>query len=347
MDRPYRHFTLEERRTLFRLLNAKLPIKEIAGQLGRHRSTIYREIARNEFREVKQYRGYYPVTAEDSARRRRRRQRKLVRDPRLRGHLVEKLKLCWSPEQIAGRLKLTGEDGCLCHETIYQFVYSPEGGALELHRRLLRARRLRRRRFGRKPRGLKIPLERTIAQRPAEIGERHAIGHWEADLLIFRRAHGQANLTSLVERTSRLVRLVPNHDRRSARVIGAIGEVLAELPPAARQTITFDRGSEFLGYQQLAKGCGIDSYFCDPHSPWQKGSIENTNGRLRRFLPGELDLATLTPARLHGDRAPNERHTPQVPRLQDPARGFRRRPRLTQTAPTPLSHFGWNPPCQA
>src|SRR5215207_10013712 len=259
MDRPYRNFTLEERRTLFRLLNAKLPIKEIAGQLGRHRSTIYREIARNEFREVKQYRGYYPVTAEDSARRRRRRQRKLVRDAHLRGHVVEKLKLWWSPEQIAGRLKIAAEDGRLCHETIYQFVYSPEGRALELHRHLLRARRLRRRRFGRKPRSLKIPPERTIAQRPAEIGERHAIGHWEADLLIFRRAHGQANLTSLMERTSRLVRLVPNHDRRSARVIGAIGEVLRPLPATARQTITFDRGSEFLGYAELTRSHGIDT----------------------------------------------------------------------------------------
>jgi IS30 family transposase len=226
MEGAYRHFTLEERRTLFRLVNAKLPIKEIASQLGRHRSTIYREIARNEFREVKQYRGYYPVTAEDNARRRRRRQRKLVRDAHLRSHVVEKLKLAWSPEQIAGRLKIADEDGRLCHETIYQFVYSPEGRALELHRHLLRARRLRRRRFNRKPRSLKIPPERTIAQRPAEIGERHAIGHWEADLLIFRRAHGQANLTSLLERKSRLVRLVPNHDRRSARVIGAIGEVL-------------------------------------------------------------------------------------------------------------------------
>src|SRR5215212_2891771 len=103
------------------------------------------------------------------------------------GDCQRAVKLCWSPEQIAGRLKLTGEDGRLCHETIYQFVYSPEGRALELHRHLLRARRLRRRRFGRKPRSLKIPTERTIAQRPAEIGERHASGHWEADLLIFQR----------------------------------------------------------------------------------------------------------------------------------------------------------------
>jgi IS30 family transposase len=298
MDRPYRHFTLEERRTLFRLLHAKLPITEIAGQLGRHRSTIYREIARNEFREVKQYRGYYPVTAEDSARRRRRRQCKLVRDPRLRSHGVEKLKLWWSPEQIAGRLKVAGEDGRLCHETIYQFVYSPEGRALELHRHLLRAKRLRRQRFGRKPRSLKIPTERTIAQRPAEIGERHAIGHWEANLLIFRRAHGQANVTSLVERRSRLVRLIANPDRRSRNVLGAIGEALRPLPATARQTITFDRGSEFLGYAELTRSHGIDTYFCDPHSPWQKGSVENANGRLRRFLPGELDLSTLTPARL-------------------------------------------------
>src|SRR5215213_5931972 len=224
MDRPYQRFTLEERRTLFRLLNAKLPIKEIAGQLGRHRSTIYREIARNEFREVKQYRGYYPVTAEDSARRRRRRQRKLVRDAHLRTHIVEKLKLWWSPEQIAGRLKRIGDEACVSHETIYQFVYSPKGRALELHRHLLRARRLRRQRFGRKPRSLKIPTERTIAQRPAEIGECHAIGHWEADLLIFQRVHGNANLTSLVERKSRLVHLTANPDRRSRNVLGAIGE---------------------------------------------------------------------------------------------------------------------------
>jgi IS30 family transposase len=298
MDRPYRHFTLEERRTLFRLVNAKLPINEIAGQLGRHRSTIYREIARNEFREVKQYRGYYPVTAEDSARRRRRRQRKLVRDPRLRSHGVKKLKLWWSPEQIAGRLKRIGDEACVSHETIYQFVYSPEGRALELHRHLLRAKRLRRQRFGRKPRSLKIPTERTIAQRPAEIGERHAIGHWEANLLIFRRAHGQANVTSLVERRSRLVRLIANPDRRSRNVLGAIGEALRPLPATARQTITFDRGSEFLGYAELTRSHGIDTYFCDPHSPWQKGSVENANGRLRRFLPGELDLSTLTPARL-------------------------------------------------
>jgi transposase, IS30 family len=298
MPRPYRQLTIDERRTIFRLLNAKIPIDEIASQLGRHRSTIYREIGRNLFRDVKAYRGYYPITADDSARRRRQRRRKLIRDARLREHVIDKLACWWSPEQIAGRLKLAGDGARLSHETIYQFVYSPEGRALALHRHLLRARRLRRRRFGRKPRGVKIPLERTIGQRPAEIGRRQEIGHWEADLLIFRRAHGQANVTSLVERKSRLVRLVPNRDRRSGHVIKAMGDALAALAPAVRRTVTFDRGSEFLGYEHLAKNHNINAYFCDPHSPWQKGGIENTNSRLRRYLPGELDLALVTPIHL-------------------------------------------------
>jgi transposase, IS30 family len=296
---PYRHLTLEERRTLFRLLNAKVPVAEIAKQLNRHRSTIFREISRNLFREVKEYRGYYPITAEDSAKRRRQRRRKLIQDARLRQHVTAMLAQWWSPEQIAGRLQHIGEDARVSHETIYQFVYSPEGRALALHRHLLRARRLRRRRFGRKPRSPKIPFERTIGQRPAAIGHRRELGHWEADLLIFRRAHGKANVTSLVERQSRLVRLIPNSDRRSCGVIGAIGDALVNLPPTARRSITFDRGSEFLGYDHLARAHGIDAYFCDPHSPWQKGSIENANGRLRRYLPGELDLAVVTPVHLN------------------------------------------------
>jgi IS30 family transposase len=102
-------------------------------------------------------------------------------------------------------------------------------------------------------------------------------------------------VTSLVERKSRLV---PNRDRRSQSVVGAIGEALVSLPPTARRTITFDRGSEFIGYDHQARKHGMDAYFCDPHSPWQKGTVENINGRLRRSLPGELDLAKITPTYL-------------------------------------------------
>jgi IS30 family transposase len=283
---------------IFRLVQGKVSIRGIADQLGRHRSTIYREIGRNEFRDVRLYRGYYPVTAHDSARRRRQRRRKLIQDACLREHVLAKLALGWSPEQIAGRLRHV-EDRRLCHETIYQFVYGPEGQALELHRHLLRARRRRRQRFGRKPRSRKIPADLSIACRPTSIASREEIGHWEGDLLIFRQAHGRANLTSLVERQSRLVRLVRNSDRRSAGVVEAIGAALADFPAEARRSITFDRGSEFLAYDHLASEHGIVTWFCDPHAPWQKGSIENANGRLRRFLPGEIDLAALTPAELH------------------------------------------------
>jgi IS30 family transposase len=298
VDRAYRQLTFEERRVIFRLVQAKISIGGIADRLGRHRSTIYREIGRNEFREVKLYRGYYPVTAHDSARQRRQRQRKLIRDACLREQVLARLALGWSPEQIAGRLR-HADDRRLCHETIYQFVYGPEGRALELHRHLLRARRQRRRRFGRKPLSRKIPVERSITHRPTSIARREQIGHWEGDLLIFRQAHGRANLTSLVERKSRLIRLVRNSDRRSAGVVGAIGEALADLPAEARRSITFDRGSEFLAYDHLASQHGIVTWFCDPHAPWQKGSIENVNGRLRRFLPGEINIAALTPAELN------------------------------------------------
>ena len=116
---------------------------------------------------------------------------------------------------------------------------------------------------------------------------------------MFKRANGKANVTSLVDRQSRLVRLIPNSHRRSRDVIGAIGDALIILPSTARRTITFDRGSEFLGYEHLARKHGIDAYFCDPHRPWQKGGVENTNGRLRRCLPSELDLATITPEHLN------------------------------------------------
>jgi IS30 family transposase len=293
---PYRHLGLDERRRLFRLLSAAVPIPAIARELGRHRSTIYREINRNLFRDLKAYWGYYPITAEDSARRRRQRHRKLVRNEHLRRHVVDKLACCWSPEQIAGRLKLAGDTARLSHETIYQFVYSPEGRALELHRHLLRARRRRRPRFARKPRGAKIPSARTIAQRPTEVGLRQEIGHWEADLLIFSRANGRSNLTTLLERRSRLVRLVPNQDRRSAGVIGRIGNTLGRLPKAARRTITFDRGSEFLAYGDLTSAHGIEAYFCDPHAPWQKGSVENTNGRLRRYGGFNSEVRRVEPA---------------------------------------------------
>jgi IS30 family transposase len=323
LARTYRHLDLDARRALFRLVEARTPVGEIAERLGRHPSTIYRELGRNRFRDGDRgFRGYFPLNAQDLARRRRQRRRKLAADDDLREHVVGRLGDGWSPQQIAGRLKRERADGgrTVCHETIYRHVYGPEGRRDGLYRHLPKARRRRGSRYGRRPRSTPIPRERWIESRPAEVGTRESFGHWEADLLIFRKEAGKANVTSLVERKSRFTFLLPNGDKRSTAVIAGIAEALRGLPEDARRTVTFDRGSEFAGYAALDRDLAVASYFCDPHSPWQKGGVENLNGRARRFLPREsppealgrahlrrlADRLNDTPRRCLGYRTPRE-----------------------------------------
>jgi IS30 family transposase len=300
MAKAYRQLDLDERRTLFRLMEAGRPVGEIAARLGRHRSTVYRELGRDRFRDGDRgFCGYFPLTAHDLARRRRRRRGKLEADGGLRAHVVERLAAGWSPQQIAGRLRHeAGEGPAVCHETIYRHVYGPEGRRDSLYRHLPKARRRRGTRYGRKPRAAAIPRERWIESRPAEVETRETFGHWEADLLIFRKEHGKANVTSLLERKSRFTFLLPNGDKRSTTVIAGITDVLRGLPDAARRTVTFDRGSEFAGYAALDRHLALASYFCDPHSPWQKGGVENANGRVRRFLPRHCEPESLAHVRL-------------------------------------------------
>ena len=227
------HLGLDERRSLFRLREARVPVAEIAFRLGRHRSTVYRELARNRYRDRENagdrrydVSGYYPVTAQDQALARRHRLAKLARRKKLLAHVVDRLCAGWSPQQIAGPaqiasrfrwLRLDGASGAdgkamgrLCHETIYRHVYGPEGRTEQLHLCLPRARRRRAARHGRKPRGHRIPLARGIACRPAEVATRDSFGHWEGDLLIFARNGGPANVTTLLERRSRFLVLLAN-----------------------------------------------------------------------------------------------------------------------------------------
>ena len=293
MPRPYSHLSLDDRRRIYRMQAKRLPIEEIARALGRHRSTIYREVKRNTFvdREWRDCDGYFPVTADDLAKDRRRRQRKLQQHEGLRQVVIEKLAGGWSPEQIAGRLKADGvSEALVCMETIYQFVYSKTGRDLSLAQYLHERRRVRRRRGDRKPRSVAIPQERGIERRPAEVGARIEFGHWEGDLLIFRRDNGKTNITSLIERKSRYAVILKNPDRQSIPLMEQIIAALAPLPAEARRSFTFDRGTEFMAWRRLLDGLGAQTWFCDPSSPWQKGSVENTNRRLRRYLPRETDL---------------------------------------------------------
>lgn len=161
-----------------------------------------------------------------------------------------------------------------------------------------RQRRRRRRRYARKPRGLYIPLENTFAERPDEIATRSSFGHWEGDLVMFRRAHGQRNVLSIVERQTRFTVLRIQPSRHSKPIMNSLAQELSGLPADARRTVTFDRGTEFAAYPALKTSLGMDAYFCAPQAPWQKGTVENTNGRLRRFLPLDADISSQSTADL-------------------------------------------------
>lgn len=198
----FSHLTLDERRLLARLRDAGVPVSRIAERLGRHASTIYRELKRNHFTDdvLVDVTGYFAVVANDFAKKRRTRSAKLCRDPGLAAFVVDRLRAAWSPEQIAGHLRRRPSRSRLCHETIYRHVYGPDGRRDELFRLLPTGRRKRRPHFARKPRGLFVPEANTIAVRPSTIGQRTDFGHWEGDLVAFEKAFGKTNITSPVER---------------------------------------------------------------------------------------------------------------------------------------------------
>lgn len=296
MPRSYLHLSLEDRRKIARWHDARMPVLEIAQRLGRHRATIHRELKRNRFvdPELQHLSGYYVVNAQSSAEARRAGLRKLIRLGGLRDVVVDQLKTGWTPEQIAGRLRLDGSALQVSHETIYQFVYSKDGHAIDLWRHLPEHRRRRRGRGRRRTQAHRFAEELSISNRPEIVGAREEFGHWEGDLIQFRKEFRPANVTSLVERVSRFTLLLRNADRRSKPVMEEIIAGLWPLPFHTRRSITFDCGFEFLAWPHLQAGLGVATWFGDPQSPWQKGTNENTNGRARRFLPRDTDPTALT-----------------------------------------------------
>jgi transposase, IS30 family len=322
---------LRERRLIEDMLIVKMPVAKMAQRLSRHRSTIYREIKRNQFvdDELPKLSGYYGVLAQRKAAERRRRQRKLLRMPDLLAAVVDRLKIGWSPEQIAGRLRLEGSSPYVCHETIYAHVYSKDGQSESLARWLSERRRQRKPRHARRARSLVFPPDRAIHNRPGEIDARQTFGHWECDLMIFRREHGPANVTSLVERRTRYAVLFKNNDRRSKPLMDRLIDLFSPLPQSARHSMTFDRGLEFVSWRELETGMGTGAWFCDPQAPWQKGSVENLNRRVRRYLPADTPVAAIsnssmmsicdrlnaTPRKCLGYRTPAEAFREELSRI--------------------------------
>ncbi|MDP9255058.1 MAG: IS30 family transposase [Actinomycetota bacterium] len=269
----------------------------IAARLGRATSTVTRELARNGGR-----RGYRAARADARALEQARRPKlaKLVRSPRLRVEVERRLGERWSPQQIAARLRLDFPDDPemrVSHETIYQSLYVQSRGALR--RELagqLRLGRARRRSRGVRPGGGLREIV-PIAKRPAEVADRAVPGHWEGDLILGKA--GRSAIATLVERQTRFTMLIQLPAGRSAESVRvALTESIQRLPEALRRTLTWDQGKEMAEHARFTVDSQVQVYFCDPSSPWQRGTSENTNGLLRQYLPKGDDLARYQQAEL-------------------------------------------------
>ena len=290
MGKRYGHVTIEERCEIARLQAEGCSIRQIAAGLDRSPSTVARELTRNGSRTG----GYKPVYADQQAHARRWRGSQMERDDTLRAQVLSRLAQGWSPEQVAGRLALEVGRVVISHESIYRFIYSQLARTKDYGWRhyLPRAKSKRgwRGRKGGSPASF-MALRRPIAERPESVADRRTPGHWEADLMLFR-AYGHAVLT-MHERHSRMLIAVRPPGKASGPIADAMSQALGQLPPDWRRTVTFDNGTEFALHYRL-HDLGIETFFCDTHSPWQKGGVENAIGRLRRTLPRKTDLGKLS-----------------------------------------------------
>jgi transposase, IS30 family len=295
-----RYLSVEEREEIAILHAQKIVPAEIARRIGRPRCTVSRELARNGNING----SYRASTAQRRAEDRARRPKpgKLATNPRLLAAVRTRLEKNWSPEQISHDLGVSFPDQpeMRCsHETIYRSIYVQSRG--ELKREL--ARHLRTQRAARKPqhrperRKGRLVEAISISERPAEVEDRAVPGHWEGDLIL-GKAGGSA-IGTLVERSTRYVMLVHLPQRRTAPDFAqALIPVLQTLPEHLRKSLTWDQGKEMALHKQIAFDAEIDLFFCNPRSPWQRGSNENTNGLLRQYFPREVSLRQFTPADL-------------------------------------------------
>ena len=294
-----RFLSLAEREEIAAGAAGGLGVRQIARQLGRPASTVSRELARNTAPG-----GYRAVTADRFAQMRRARSRpaKLAGHGELRTAVVDGLKAHWSPEQISARLKdqFPGRPEMrVCPETIYQSVYIQGRGELrrDLAVCLRSGRAIRRPRHRPADRRGQIPGMIMISERPAEVADRAVPGHWEGDLIIGKNS-GSA-IGTLVERTTRYCLLLHLPAGRGAEAVAAaVPAAIAGLPAHLRRSLTWDQGKEMALHARIAVATGLDIYFCDPHSPWQRGTNENTNGLLRQYFPKGTSLAPHTRADL-------------------------------------------------
>ena len=290
--------TLTEREAISRGLACGTSVRQISRQLRRAPSTVSREVRRHGGR-----RRYRAATADVVAwaRGRRPKRCRLATQPALRDAVATKLAQQWSPQQIAGWLRQAyPEDPTMhvSHETIYLSLFVQSRGVLKkaLQAQLRQRRTIRRPRAAAPETGAYIVGAVSIRERPAAVEDRAVPGHWEGDLLVGAR---QSYVATLVERRSRYVCLVRVSGRAPRTVVHALTPHVKRLPAGLMATLTWDRGLELAAHRSFSIATGVQVYFCDPYSPWQRGTNENTNGLLRQYLPKGTDLARYTQAQLN------------------------------------------------
>jgi IS30 family transposase len=290
---------MSERETIGRLLAQDAGVRTIARALGRAPSTVSREVRRNGGRTP-----YNAALADRRAWRRARRPKpsRLAQCARLRRLVAAKLAHDWSPAQIVGWLRRTYPTALELHvsaETIYRALFVQARGALKqeltAHLRTHRGRRHAQRAAGRPSRRGQIVGAVSITERPPDAEDRALPGHWEGDLLM---GAGQTVIATLVERHSRYVHLVRVSSKETQVVVDALIRAVRRLPGQLMATLTWDRGHELQQHQRFAMATDVQVYFCDPRSPWQRGSNENTNGLLRQYLPKHANLRAYTQRQL-------------------------------------------------
>jgi transposase, IS30 family len=303
LSEPVFRLSYRERCRIEDLIDAGWSQAEIARDLGRHRSTISREVHRNRtVRAGGSYGADHAQSQADEAARRPKPAR-LATHLRLRREVQDRLKSNHSPEQIAQRLREDFPDDpemWVSHETIYQSIYVQSRGGLkrELAKHLRTGRSLRKPNRVQGERRGRIPDMVNISQRPPEVADRAVPGHWEGDL-IMGSVESNSAVGTLVERTTRFVMLLHlPHGHTAPAVAEAMIATMATLPEQLRRSLTWDQGNEMADHAQIAEATGLSIYFCDPHSPWQRGSNENTNGLLRQYLPKGADLSFYGPGML-------------------------------------------------
>src|SRR5712691_1811611 len=290
--------SLPEREEISRGLLAGDSCRVIARRLGRSPSTVSRDVAAAGHRE--RYRAW---RADETAHRRAHRPKiaKLIAVPRLRRAVERGLRLRWSPQQITARLVLDYPDDLemrVSHETIYQSLFVQGRGALRQElTRCLRTGRAQRRPLGRATGSGQLQHMVLISERPADVEDRAVPGHWEGDLILGKRA--QSAIGTLVERQTRFVMLVNlSAGRLAEHVKDALADTIRALPDHLRRSLTWDRGKEMGEHVRFTLDTGVQVYFCDPRSPWQRATNENSNGLLRQYFPKGTDLSGYNQARL-------------------------------------------------